>query len=155
MSYKIWTNKIDMWKVATVIPKEQQAIIVLLESLEGNAKAKKAVSELRATHVNYENGMNLLMEKLDILFESDKIEEACPVYSRFINLHKSDEISMTDYIIEFQHFYHKMTNHEMPLPNTVLFFKLQDGVKLSEDERQLALTLGNNLDFETMKPALK
>ena len=52
---------------------------------------------------------------------------------------------MTDYIAEFQHLYHKMINHEMPLPNTVLFFKLLDGVKLSEDERKLALTLGNNL----------
>ena len=65
MSYKTWTNKIDMWKVATVIPKEQQATIVLLESLEGNAKAEKAVSELTATDVNYENGMNLLIEKFD------------------------------------------------------------------------------------------
>ena len=41
MSYKTWKNKIDMWKIAPAIPKEQQAIIVLLELLEGNAKAKK------------------------------------------------------------------------------------------------------------------
>ena len=30
-----------------------------------------------------------------------------------------------------------------------------DGAKLSEDERKLALTLGNNLEFETTKSALK
>ena len=42
---------------------------------------------------------------------------------------------MTNYIIEFEHLYHKMTNHEILLPNTVLTFKLLDGVKLSEDER--------------------
>ena len=47
---------------------------------------------------------------------------------------------MTDYIIEFEHLYQKMINHEMPLPNTVLTFKLLDGAKLSEDERKLALT---------------
>ena len=34
-----------------------------------------------------------------------------------------------------------MTNHEMPLPNTVLTFKLLDGAKLNEDEGKLALTL--------------
>ena len=45
MSYKTWKNKIDMWKIAPAIPKEQQAIIVLLELLEGNDKAKKALSE--------------------------------------------------------------------------------------------------------------
>ena len=62
---------------------------------------------------------------------------------------------MTDYIIEFEHLYYKMTNHEMPLPNTVLTFKILDGAKPSEDERKLALTLGNNLEFKEMKSALK
>ena len=62
---------------------------------------------------------------------------------------------MADYIIEFEYLYHKMTNHEMPLPNTVLTFKLLDGAKLNEYERKLALTLGNNLEFETIKSALK
>ena len=48
-------------------------------------------------------------------------------------------MSMTDLIIEFEHLFHKMTNHEMPLQNTVLNFKLLDGAKLSEAERKLAL----------------
>ena len=64
-------------------------------------------------------------------------------------------MSMTDYVIELEHLYHRMTNHEMPLPNTVWTFKLLDGVKLNDDEIKLALTLGNNLEFETMKSALK
>ena len=135
MSYKTWKNKTDMWKIITTIPKEQQATIVLLQSLEGNAKAERAVSELTATDVNNENGVTLLIKQLDKVFESDKIDEAYLVYSRFINFHKSDEMSMTDYIIEFEHLYHKMTNHEMLLPNTVVTFKLLDGVKLSKDER--------------------
>ena len=51
-AYNTWNN---MWKIVTAIPKEQQAIVVLLESLEGNAKAEKAVSELTAIDVNIEN----------------------------------------------------------------------------------------------------
>ena len=74
MSSKTWKNKIDLWKIVTGIPKEQQAIIVLLESDEGNAKAEKAVSQLTATSVYNENGMKLLTEKLDEVFESDKID---------------------------------------------------------------------------------
>ena len=64
-------------------------------------------------------------------------------------------MSMTDYVIELEHLYHRMTNHKMPLPNTVWTFKLLDGAKLSDHEIKLALTLGNNLEFETMKSALK
>ena len=80
MSYKTWKNKIDMWKIVTAILKEQKAIIVLLESLDGNAKAEKGKSELTATDVNNENGMKLLIEKLDKVFENDKIVEAYLVY---------------------------------------------------------------------------
>ena len=113
------------------------------------------MSEITAIDVNNKNGMKLLIEKLDKVLERNKINEAYLVYSIFINVHMSDEISMTDYIIDFEHLYHKMTNHEIPLQNTVLTIKLLDGAKLSEDERKLALTLGNNLEFETMKSALK
>ena len=77
-----------MWKIVTPIPKEQQAIIVSLELLEGNAKAEKAVAELTAIDVNNKNGTKLLIEKSDKIFESDEIDEAYLVYSSleiFIN----------------------------------------------------------------------
>ena len=64
MSYKTWKNKFDMQKIVIAIPKEQQGIIVFLESLEGHAKAERPVSELTATDVNYENRMNLLKRKV-------------------------------------------------------------------------------------------
>ena len=94
------------------------------------------MSELTATDVNNENGMKLLIEKLNEVFQSEKIDEAYLVYSRFIIFHKSDEMSMTVYIIEFEHLYHKMTNHKMLLLNTVITLKLLDDAKLSEDEKK-------------------
>ena len=51
-------KQIDMWKIVAAIPKEQQAIIVFLESLTGNAKAEKAVSELTTSEFLL---MNLLI----------------------------------------------------------------------------------------------
>ena len=47
--YKTWKNKIEMWKHVTSIEAKEQGIVVLLDSLDGNAKAEKAVSELTAT----------------------------------------------------------------------------------------------------------
>ena len=51
-------------EVVTYIPKEEQATIVLLESLEGNGKAEKGVSELTTTDFNTDNGMTLLIQKI-------------------------------------------------------------------------------------------
>ena len=40
MSYKTWTNKLEMWQKVTTLPKSEQAILVLLEALDGNIKAE-------------------------------------------------------------------------------------------------------------------
>ena len=68
---------------------------------------------------------------------------------------KSPHISMNDYIIEFEHRYFKTVQYDMKLPDIVLAFKLLDGARLTDDQRQLVLTLGNDLKFSSMKSALK
>ena len=64
-------------------------------------------------------------------------------------------MSMNEYIIEYEHLYHKMTQDDIKLPDTVLTFTLLDGANIREDERKLVLALDNNLQFETIKSALK
>ena len=48
-----------------------------------------------------------------------------------------------------------MIQHDMKLPDTIIFFKLLDGAQVTDDERKLALTMSSNLNFEGMKSALK
>ena len=48
MLYKIWKNKIDIRKLVTSVEAKEQGIFALLDSLDGNAKTEKAVSELTA-----------------------------------------------------------------------------------------------------------
>ena len=64
MCYKTLQDKNDIWKIGTSIPKENRAIIVLLESLKGNVKAKKGASKLTAVNVNKENGMTVLIKQI-------------------------------------------------------------------------------------------
>ena len=142
-----------MWKIVTAIPKEQQAIIVLLESPEGNTKAEKAVSELTGTDVNNENGMELLIEKLDKVSESDKIDETYLVYSRFINFHKSDEMSMTDYTI-----YWTFVSQDGQLWNAItkysINFQIIGWCKTQGGWKKTTIDF-KNLEFETIKSAFK
>lgn len=42
------------------------------------------------------------------------------------------KMSMADYIIEFEHLYHKMTDQKMSYPNTVQTLKLEKRSKLTE-----------------------
>ena len=64
ISYKSWGNKIQMGQLVTSIDKREQAIVVLLESLDNNIKAEKVVSEFTATEHNSDRGMGLLIANL-------------------------------------------------------------------------------------------
>ena len=62
---------------------------------------------------------------------------------------------MSGYILEYEHLYQKMMQHDKELPDAILIFKLLDGAQGRDDERKLALTMSSNLNFKGMKLALK
>lgn len=90
MSYKAWKNKVVMWKIMTPVPTQKQANIILLDSLEGNVTAERAVSEqLTATDLKNVDGLDVLFQKFDKTFKSDKIDEAYSVYKNVAKFQKS------------------------------------------------------------------
>ncbi|CAC5404047.1 unnamed protein product [Mytilus coruscus] len=68
--------------------------------------------------------------------------------------HSGEDVSMSDYIIEFEQRYNKCKKYDMGLPDAILAFKLLDNAGLSQSHRQLALTACSDLKFDTMKSAL-
>ena len=132
VNYKVWKNKLDMWKIVCVIPRKEQGIIVLLQSIGDNKKAKKAVSTL--TVQNKETGLNVLIEKLDNAFKNEIVEDTYSIYLKFTDLKKQPSMSMNDYIIEFENLNHEMNIHNMALPDTVLAFKMLEGAMLNDNQ---------------------
>ena len=68
MLCKTWKNKLQMWELITSVPKKEQDIIVLLDALEGTAKAEKAVADIKANELNDKNGLKVITDKLDKFF---------------------------------------------------------------------------------------
>ena len=60
--YTEWKNRLQMWRTAYGYAKKEQAI-VLLQSLNANKKAEKAVSELIVTDLNVDDGLEKLLGK--------------------------------------------------------------------------------------------
>ena len=65
-----------MWTLVTNVSKKEQAIIVLLEALERNQKAEKAVSDLTATQLNVDDGSKVLFDKFDTAFQAETTDDA-------------------------------------------------------------------------------
>ena len=89
---------------------------------------------MTVAELNVENGLNLLLKKLDKVFQDDNIDEVSNVYSSFTNLSKREDMSINEYIIEFEHLNNKMIPRQMKLPNKVLTFKLLDGANITNQE---------------------
>ena len=132
--YKTWKNKIQMWQIVTSAEKNQQAIIIFLDSLEGNPKAETALPDLTATDLNTDQGMKLLFEKLDKVFQSEAVDIAYSTYSAFIFFKGTDQMSMSDDILEYEQLYQKMIQHDMKLPDAILTFKLLDGAQVTDNQ---------------------
>ena len=94
--------------------------------------------------------MNTLFAKLNLVFKDEIVDEVYSTYSNFISFNKKDDMSMTDYILEFENLYRRMMEYEMKLPDAVLPFKLLDAANITDDERKLALTVCNDLNFDRM-----
>ena len=97
----------------------------------------------------------ILFVKLHLVFKDETIDKAYSTYSNFISFNKNDDMSMTDYILEFEHLYRKVIEYEMKLPDAVLTFKLLDGANITDNKRKLVLTVCSDLNFDRMKSALK
>ena len=69
-----------MWKLVCGIDKKEEGIIILLQSLNGNKKAQKAVGNLTADMLSNDNGLNIVLEKLGAIFQSEEIEDAYFTY---------------------------------------------------------------------------
>ena len=95
--YRSWKNKLLMWKLVCNVDVKEQGIIVLLQSLNGNKKAEKAVSSLNAEMLYSNNGLNILLEKLDAVFQSEEIEDACHTYLKFSSCKHQPNMSMNDF----------------------------------------------------------
>ena len=128
-----------MWKVICGAPKNEQGILVLLQSLTGNKKAEKAVSTLTTADLHKEAGLKILIRKLDDAFQDEETENAYSTYKKLIYLKKSPQMSMNEYIPGFENLSYEKSSFNMT--DTVLAFQILEGAGLNENQRQMVLTL--------------
>lgn len=76
-----------------------------------------------------------------------KINKACEAYKNFDAFKITENMKISDYILEFDKPYNKAKKYEMALPEAILAFKILDNAGLSSQEKQLDLTACT--DFST------
>ncbi len=150
--YESWKNEVGIWTRVTELEKSKQALAVAL-ALSG--RARETAMEIPVDDLNADTGMTTLLAKLDDLFLREEKDRTYEAYTSFDRIVRDSNVSMTDYIIDFEQRYSRMRKYKMELPDAVLAFKLLDTACLDVKDRQLALTACADLTFASMKSALK
>ncbi len=151
--YESWKVELEIWMAMTEIVQERQALAVTLGSLSGQAKARAL--EIDVAALKDKTGLQTLLKALDELYLQDSIDSAYSAYQDFDVFVKTDNMTMAEFIIEYERRYTRCKKYEMQMPDAVLSFKLLDSSRLGQREKQLVLTAAHDRKFNSMKSALK
>ena len=127
--YDVWKRDVSLWMKVTEVKPEQQAIVIHL-SLTG--KARQASSELTEAELVGTGAVKILLAKLDRVSAQDKNWKCFNAYLAFEDYHREPEVSIDDYLCEFDRRYHKLTKCDVKLPSAIIACRLLKSCNLSD-----------------------
>ena len=135
VSYESWLKEIKIWQLITDIPVDKQGPAIFL-SLEG--KAREAVLELEVSDISGVSGVANVIKKLDSIFERDAIQVAYECYDQFERYRRPENMSMSEYINEFDRLHNKTEAHGSSMSENILAYCLLKLANLSQHHEELA-----------------
>ena len=81
--------------------------------------------------------LRIWLEKLDKLYLKDDKHSAYEAYERFETFSRAPSMTVSDYIIDFEHLYNKAKQHKMELPDRVLAYWFLNSANISSHHKQL------------------
>ena len=136
LNYESWRKDVQIWARVTDVPKEKQALVVHL-SLSG--RARNVSSQIPVSDLESDDGLKVLLEKLDNLFLPDKGRRQFMAFNELYNMRRSPDMRVIDFVSEFEHLYFKFGVEGMTLPDSVVAYMLLASCKLNENDVHLVM----------------
>ena len=150
--YEQWKEDVLMWTELTDISKKKQAIAIHL-TLTG--QAKEVANQVSTEDKKKENGVEILLEKLDEAFMKEPERRKFMAYQSFEECVRKDDMSICEFMREFDMKYYKMKEKGMELPDEVLAFRLVKNCALSDIQREQVMAASKPLSFKEVRSTLK
>ena len=150
-SYEAYTKLINIWRIATDLPKEKQGAALLL-SLEGEAQS--AALRVPEDELKSDEGINKVIAELDKLYQKDKTTLKFRALEDLENFKKSKTMTMAQYILQFETKLDKTKILGITWPDDIIAFRLLKNANLSEQDHRLAKATVGSLEYEKVKEKL-
>ena len=85
---------------------------------------RKSCNDVSVQDRNKDDGLNVLINKINSLYAKDTNALAFMAYDKFDNFRRSDDMNIIDYINEYERLNNQIKNFKMELPRHVLACKV-------------------------------
>ena len=129
INYMSWKKDLEVWRLftSTVNAKKGPRLYLCLKG-----KARELVRDLTLQDIGAENGVDLIVNKLDAHYKKNDLQVAYIELEAFEKFRRKSSENIQDYITGFEKVYNKVREHDMELPDGVLAYKLLHHANLTE-----------------------
>ena len=114
-------------------------------------KARDAVTDIDVEAIGKDDGVDIIIKKLDEVFLKDKNTLAYMAFKTFYNFRRTAGMSMQEFIVDFERYYNEMKKYDTKLPDGVLAFMVLNAANISDESEKLARATVGELSYNSMK----
>ena len=147
MCWVDYKKEIKIWQALTDWPAKRQGPSLYL-FLQG--KAREAALELDLDDIKKDNGVQIILDRLDRLYLQDTNQSAYIAYQNVKTFKWPASMAIKEDLIKFEHLYNKIKDHNMTLPDGVLAYCVLKSANLNEEEMKLCRATITELKYDDM-----
>ena len=133
-NYQDWLKLIKNWRKFTDLSKERQGPAIVL-SLEN--EALDAVLELEEEQISSENGVDVIINRLDRIYKKDETLENYRALEAFETFKRPNNMKICEYLSQFEKLYNKTKSYGTQMSDNLLAYRLLKSANLPELHEQM------------------
>ena len=156
-SYELYKQELLAWREVTEVCRSKQGIVLALTlpNEEPFKVRENVLNDLSLDELKRENGLDTLIEYLDVYLKKDDLSDRFEKYEDFENVQRTNEQNIREFIADFDSKYRKLWKMSINLPPEILAFKLLKTVNITKHQKMLVLTGVNFSNKETIYEDMK
>ena len=130
--YSQWKLELDLWAEATDYEKRQIGPVIVLNSLEGDAR--DAALSIPKDGLKSDDGMKLILDKLDSLYMKDETQLAFLAFDKFVKYRRPQDMDMNEFLRKFELMKSRCETYKFAIPDNILSYFMLSCANLPDDK---------------------
>ena len=138
----------DLWSEATDYAKHQIGPVIVL-SLEGDAR--DAALSIPKDQLKSDDGMKLILQKLDSLYQKDETQLAFLAFDTFVKYRRPHDMDMNEFLRKFKLMKNICETYKFTIPDNILSYFMLSCANLPSDKVDIVRATINELTVSNVR----